>query len=360
MALAAAPPAAAHQLALSVCLTVLYSDVFGAALRVDELHRFLPEPCPDRNALDSCLAELTQEVLTVRQGLVCWRGHETLLVRHQERHALAEPRWQVAQRFAVWLGWVPFLRMVAVCGSQAVENGDQDGDLDLFLITDPGRLWLVQAMTMVLRRLGRWRLGTEICPNFLLQADCLELAERNLYTAREIVQAVPLWGADPYQDFLAQNAWIADFLPQLDPRTAAGRDRLRERQRFLRAEPQHRLTRLLAAGLRGRWGAWLERRVHRALLSYYRFRWRDHGIEPAHLAAAYRPDRQLLLRGGYASAVARALRDRVTTAFSHDPQAAALVARWFPRLLDADADSEASPVSRHSALFASRYGGVHE
>jgi hypothetical protein len=61
------------------------------------------------------------------------------------------------------------------------------------------------------------RRGTELCPNFLISADHLRLSERNLYTAHEVAQMVPLTPTPWYQAFLNANRWIGNFLPNALP-----------------------------------------------------------------------------------------------------------------------------------------------
>ena len=332
----------------AVLVTVLYSDLFDHPLTVDELHRFLAAPCPDRPALERAVEALTGRSLGTRDGFVFRRGREATVGIRRRRHRLAAGRWAPARRFA---GWVPFLRMVAVCGSQAVENGDDDGDVDLFLITEPRRLWLVQAATMALRRVGR-RLGIEICPNYLLTLDALEVEERNLYTAREAAQAVPLWGESAYEAFLAANRWTLDYLPQQGRGTPAVR-------RLLEPAPGHRLTAVLERWLSGRLGDLADRAVHRALLLYYRLRLRRHGWRRDQIERAYRRDRQMVVTGGYAAAVARRFVDRgaamsggllspdeLRRAFFGEASSAA----------GAAAESEA-PDPLYAGLMATRYGG---
>ncbi len=334
----------------AVLVTVLYSDLFDHPLTGDELHRYLMARCPDRAALDRAVEALDGGCLVTDRGFVFLRGREATIAIRRRRQRLATERWPPARRFAGWLGWVPFLRMVAVCGSQAVDNGDVDGDVDLFLITEPGRLWLVQSMTMVLRRFGRW-LGIEVCPNYLLTTGTLDIEERSLYNAREAAQAVPLWGRAAYAGFLEANRWIEDFLPQ----HSAG-----ARQRFLAPRPRHRLTSALERLLGGRLGDRADRAVHRVLLRYYRWRLRRHGWRRQEIERAYRRHRQEVITGGYAAAVARRFVERGAAALDGRLAAEELRAVFFGEANgEADrptADREA-PDPLYAGLMATRYGG---
>ena len=333
----------------AVLLTVLYSDLFDHPLTPDELRRFLTGSRADRETLERAIEDLEERHLGTAHGLVFWRGREATIDVRRRRRRLAAERWPPARRFARWLGWVPFLRMVAVCGSQALDNGDKDGDVDLFLITEPDRLWLVQSLTMALRRAGRL-LGIDVCPNYLLAADSLEIAERNLFTAREAAQAVPLWGEAAYERFLDANRWISDFLPQHDDG---------DRRRFLEPRPRRRLTAMLEHLLGGRFGDALDRAIHRALLLYYRARLSRHGWRRREIERAYRRDRQVVITGGYAAAVAQRFVERGTEALAGSMSAGELRDAFFGEsdVRDGSRADREVPDPLYAGLMAARYGG---
>jgi hypothetical protein len=101
--------------------------------------------------------------------------------------------------------------MVGVTGALAVDN-EAGPDMDYLIVTETGRLWLCRALVILL---VRWadRQGDLICPNFFLSERALTFSERDLYTAHELVQMVPLVGPETYTAMRHANAWTAAFLP---------------------------------------------------------------------------------------------------------------------------------------------------
>jgi hypothetical protein len=69
--------------------------------------------------------------------------------------------------------------------------------------------------------------GDLVCPNYFLSERALELRERNLFTAHELVQMVPLHGLAVYHRMRALNRWTERFLPNAagPPRPVNGHER---------------------------------------------------------------------------------------------------------------------------------------
>ncbi len=114
------------------------------------------------------------------------------------------------------LGKIPWIKLLAVTGSVASFNAEEQDDLDIFVVTQKGRLWLTRGFVfLVLKLLGE--LGT-ICPNIFVSEDNLawEDKRRNLYVAHEIAQMYPLINRDNiYFRFLEANKWIFEYFGNL-------------------------------------------------------------------------------------------------------------------------------------------------
>lgn len=289
----------------AILLTVLYADLFDFAMTEDELYRRLIGAASGRRRFAQALASLAGTYLTASGGYVVWTGREALVALRRRRRQLAPARWAAARRYARWLRRVPFVRMVAVSGSLAVDNAAEQSDVDLFCVTAEGRLWVARLFLVALSRTTRMlprAFPLYLCPNYVLAADALGLDDRNLFTAHEVVQAVPLWGAPVHDAFLRANAWTRALLPQA-PRPA--------RPAPLDAVPAPGLTRLCERLLGGRAGDRLDAWLHRLFVAAYRRRAERMGRPWAALAGAYQRSRYTVPEGGYARVVPRLFAARV-------------------------------------------------
>jgi hypothetical protein len=194
---------------------LVYADLFEYPLRAEEVHRFLPSYATSLAEVRAALDDWPS-----RDGLFHLPDREHVVDRRQARAAVARSLWRSARTVGQLLWSLPFVEMVAVTGSLAVDNANVGDDIDFMLVTQPGRLWTVRALTVGIVRLGALR-GVPVCPNYLVTTRALAMRRHDLFTAHELVQLVPLHGRATYLQLLAANAWMADVLPNAAPRPAA-------------------------------------------------------------------------------------------------------------------------------------------
>jgi hypothetical protein len=209
MALSVSPTRLDH----AILATVAYADIFDFPLDRLEVHRDLIGVGATADATFAALDGLVARgQLAEAAGHVTLPGREALRALRRERRARANLLWPTARRYGLRIARLPFVRLVAVSGSLAANNPDPRADLDYLIVTAPGRLWLVRAMTILIVRAARLR-GVQLCPNYLLTTRALALARRELYTAHELLQIAPLAGDATYRRMLADNRWAAEWLP---------------------------------------------------------------------------------------------------------------------------------------------------
>jgi hypothetical protein len=233
----------------AIVQAVAYADVFDYPLTADEIHRYLVGFPANRGAVRALLSSPERPAHLSRAGrYFTLSGREAVVETRRNRAAAANEYWQRALRYGRMIANLPFVRMVAVTGALAMDNM-ADADIDYLVVTEPGRLWLCRALIVGLVRFAASK-GTELCPNYFLSERALVLSERNLFTAHEVTQMVPISGIETYQRMRDLNRWTDTYLPN-----ATGAPR-----RLAAAEPTPRRTRhLLERTLRSRVCTPLER-----------------------------------------------------------------------------------------------------
>ena len=208
------PISAVEALRRAILVTLIYADMFDHALTRDEIHRYLIGQAVSAAAVAAMLdddAKLRFHIAQTEDRFHLNRRPHLANIR-RERVAASAELWPVAKRYGTWIARLPFVRLVSVTGALAMNNARPDDDIDLFILAQPGRLWLCRLLVLGVVKLAA-RQRYVLCPNFFLSTDHLRLSERNLFTAHEVVQLVPLERNPWYGAFIAANGWVTDFLP---------------------------------------------------------------------------------------------------------------------------------------------------
>ena len=203
-------------IAAAVVEAIAYSDLFDWPLTAREVHRFLPLPARPDDVLAALAASRACGAVASVDGLYVLPGRGALADERRRREARSALLWPRARRACRAVATLPWVRLVAVSGSLAVGAAEDEADVDLFIVALDGRVWLTRALTIALGKVAaraERRRAPWLCPNYILAATSLALPERDLFTARELAQLVPIHGPDAYRELLAANSWYRDVLP---------------------------------------------------------------------------------------------------------------------------------------------------
>jgi predicted nucleotidyltransferase len=195
-------------------ISIKYHDLFDYPLTFADLIKW-------KSAKQFPISNLQ---FTNKQGFYFLEGREGLIYKRVLRKRISMKKFEIAKRASNILSFVPTVQMAAVTGSLAMENSSEDSDIDLMIITKKGTLWttrvlsylVLRTMHYVLRRPSDRSQKDKLCMNIWLDESDLvwKRSDRNIYTAHEIAQIVPLVNKNKnYERFLSLNKWILDYWP---------------------------------------------------------------------------------------------------------------------------------------------------
>jgi hypothetical protein len=200
----------------SALATVAYADLFDYPLTVDEVVRFQVATNYSKQSIARALRGLAhdQGILTISASGSYYsvRGREVIFSLRPQRERASQLVWRRARLWARMVARTPYVRMVAVTGALSMRNISGRPDIDLLVVTQPGRVWICRRLLVLQVRLARF-FGDDLCPNYILSSNRLELDQRDFFTAHELAQMAPLYGEATYREMLAQNQWSAEYLP---------------------------------------------------------------------------------------------------------------------------------------------------
>jgi hypothetical protein len=207
-----------------VIRTLLYFDIFHYPLKLAEIRKFLNQKSDERE-----LAQILDPLITAGYihrlegyyGIVPGREN---INRRIAGNAKAGEMLPVAKRRADLIGKFPFVRAVMASGSLSKGYMDDRSDLDFFIVTAPGRLWVARMLLVLYKRLFLGNSSKKFCVNYFISENHLEIDEKNLFTATELATVIPLFAPNYYLQLIGSNSWVYQFFPNFAPATVIHKD----------------------------------------------------------------------------------------------------------------------------------------
>jgi hypothetical protein len=201
----------------AILRTVVYSAIFDYPLTLDELWRGLLESSQNPDELMSTYhgSAFLQSRIEYREGFFFPAGRRDLPRLRRRREKRSRARLRVFELILRLICAIPHTRMVALSGSAAHLNMDKGSDLDLFIVTEGARVWSVAVAILLLTKLLGCR--HHVCFNFVVSDTRLSVEPRDLFTANQIINLKPLFGASTFGRFLRANPFVATYYPNFSP-----------------------------------------------------------------------------------------------------------------------------------------------
>lgn len=242
--------------------SVLYFDIFNYPVTAEEARVFAPFPI--HGSCDQVLDNLvSQGILFKHRGFYSVQNDLKLVGKRLDGNRLAAQRMKAATQYSKLIASFPFVRAVMLSGSISKNFMDEDSDIDYFIVTATGRLWIARTILTVFRRVFLFNSLRNFCVNYFVDTANLEIPDRNIFTATELTTLKSMYGEHMIKEFRKQNSWVHSMLPQVPFDEIKIEDKDFYLKRALEAVatllPLNRLNRWLMNFSRERW-----RRKYRA------------------------------------------------------------------------------------------------
>lgn len=225
----------------AILSTLAYHDLFGFPMTVEEVRLALPRIEGASPRLEDVLRALSglaaAGTATSQDGFHFLAGREGIVADRKARYALAEGKFRIVRRFLVAARFAPWLRAVFVCNTLARSNARPGSDLDLFIVTAPGRIWLTRLLVAGLGALLGLRPTPErsadrLCFSFFATTEALGLkrfaVEDDIYLAHWIHDLHPVYDEGGLaRRVWTENAWVRERLPASPPPAVSSRRAVR-------------------------------------------------------------------------------------------------------------------------------------
>ncbi|PIY93827.1 MAG: hypothetical protein COY68_04685 [Candidatus Levybacteria bacterium CG_4_10_14_0_8_um_filter_35_23] len=205
----------------AIIKTLIYSDIFDFPLTKQEIWKYL---ISNKKISQKDFLKLLKNKKTLsKNNFYFLKGREEIIRKRKDRKKIGVNKIEKAKKIINLISIIPSIYLVGITGSLALLNSEKKEDIDIFLISSKGTVWITRFLAVIILKLsGNYRSRTErnvedkICLNMIIGEDCLNINNKrqDLYTAHEIIQLLPIFERNnTYKQFLNNNLWIKRFMP---------------------------------------------------------------------------------------------------------------------------------------------------
>ncbi len=260
----------------SILQALAYFDVFAHPLTREEIIRFSDREGVRADKVGVALQDLVAQGMVRKHGAYHGLGDlPTKVAQRMNKEARAKERMPKAERMSRLIAGFPFVRGVFLSGSISKGCLAEDGDIDFFIITSPGRLWVARTLLVLYKKIFLLNDRRNFCVNYFIDTEHLAIEDRNRFTATELVTLIPTYGNGLAERFFDANRWAFDRFPH-----AHARPSLEVRS------GDSRVKRTLERWLSGRPGTWLDGWAMQ--LTWYRWKQKFSDLDPRSFEIALR------------------------------------------------------------------------
>jgi hypothetical protein len=197
-----------------ILATLNYFNLFNYPLRKGEIFVFLGH-CDKYPEFAFALENLLEESFIFKIGeFYSLHNNYKLAERRVNGNERAFRMLKKANHGAALISAFPFVKGVAISGSLSKYFADEEADIDFFIITSANRLWIARTLLHIFKKFTfLFHMQDYFCMNYFIDEQEMEIPEKNIYTATEIVTLLPLRGRVPFENFYASNNWTHVFFP---------------------------------------------------------------------------------------------------------------------------------------------------
>lgn len=203
---------------------VAFFDLFSFPLTINEILKYLKIKSDYLAVLDEVESLVKADILNTKEGLYFLLSKDRYVEERKRRYNYSDRKFKIALKVSRFFRFVPWTRMIAVANLIGRDNLRNEGDIDIFIISDKNRLWLTRFFSVLIAKFLNLRpqknnSKDKICLSFFVSEEGMDLAkiksgEGDKYFDYWLLNLAPVYSRDKiFEKFMHANKKITENYP---------------------------------------------------------------------------------------------------------------------------------------------------
>lgn len=256
----------------NILKTLLYYDIFRHPLKSDEIFSLLPQNTISKTDVTNTLREFSQNnpLIFSKDNYYFIGQNEHFIELRKLRETYSKNGWKIARFVTHLIKRFPFVRAVFITGTLSKNSSLPESDLDFMVVTENNRLWICRTLLMLFKKIFLFNSYKYFCINYFISEDSLEIEEKNIFTATEIIFIKSTFNSHLMNKFINSNLWIKKYFPNYiigDPYFNSSGFNVNNRKSYLQ--------KALELFFSGKFGDWLDYYFRKKSIQHWKNKYPD-------------------------------------------------------------------------------------
>jgi len=209
----------------AIIRTIAFFDMFDYPLTAFEIWQY----CDTAFVFEEISAVLKKDdlknILEEQDGFYFFSGRKQTVETRARRYNYAKEKLKRAILMARIFKLIPWINLIALSNVIGANNLKDESDIDLFIVTEPKRIWITRFFCAGFLKLLDLRpkenkTRNKICLNFYVAAGSLDLRPlmlnggKDIYFIHWLAGLIPVFDkGDFYGALIEKNGWLREYLP---------------------------------------------------------------------------------------------------------------------------------------------------
>jgi len=288
----------------AIIKTILYFDIFNYPLKQNELYNYCQYKSASVNEIKKETESLVKEgYVRMKDDFYFVSDDLSIIERRITGNRISEKYLKAAYKYSRIISRFPFVEGIGITGSLSKNYMEESGDIDYFIITAPNRLWICRTLLILFKKIFLLNSHKYFCVNYFIDTNNLEIPDKNIFTATELVFVIPTYNRDLYNKFMDSNSWANDYYPNF--RRIKSLKDIPERTYWVRN--------IVEKILKGRVGEWLDSLFFKTTLKHWKKKFKDFNEEDFDLNMRSRKSASKHHPSGFQTKVLKGLEEKINS-----------------------------------------------
>ena len=203
------------ELEKSIINTLIYYDVFNHPLSYEELRKStIHFKIASDHQFGKAISNLKSlGYIRERKEFYMLNGKDWAVDSRLSEQKRVNRYFKIAAISSRIIASFPYVRGVFISGALSKSRVEEKGDIDFFIVTEAGKLWISRTMLVLFKKVFLFNSFRFFCLNYFVDENSLETPHKNLYTATDVVTVIPFFNPKIYRRFIRSNAWACAYYP---------------------------------------------------------------------------------------------------------------------------------------------------